>query len=192
MAALSEIRGPALESEEGLGSLTLPGFIAEIGATHAGRQALRWRALAGTDRSWTYAEMHAQSLKVARALLAAGAGRGTRVGLLISNRPEWICSMFGTAMAGGVTVALNTFSTLQELEYQLRHCDIEILIMDEATSMFDPDSELRLLERMKPWFAQRTVIFITHRTAPVALATRVLVAENGQVFDRPVLDIDIV
>ncbi|MDH5172070.1 MAG: acyl--CoA ligase [Gammaproteobacteria bacterium] len=142
MAALSEIRGPALESEEGLGSLTLPGFIAEIAATHAGRQALRWRDLAGTDRSWTYAEMHAQSLKVARALLAAGAGRGTRVGLLISNRPEWICSMFGTAMAGGVTVALNTFSTLQELEYQLRHSDIEILIMEAGVASRDFISDI--------------------------------------------------
>ena len=70
--------------------------------------------------------------------------------------------------------------------------DPAVVILDEATSMFDPDSELRLLERMKPWFAQRTVVFITHRTAPVALATRVLVVENGQVFDRPVLDIDIV
>jgi uncharacterized radical SAM protein YgiQ len=30
---------------------------------------------------------------------------GTRVGLLVSNRPEWLFSMFGTAMAGGVTVA---------------------------------------------------------------------------------------
>ena len=54
---------------------------------------------------------------VARALLAAGVGRGTRVGLLVSNRPEWLFGMFGAAMAGAVTVALNTFSTEQELGY---------------------------------------------------------------------------
>ena len=97
MNALSEIQGPDLTAEKGLGSLTLPGFLAEVSTRFADREALRWRDLAGREQCWTYAEMHAECRKVAKALLATGAGRGTRVGLLISNRPEWIFGMFGAA-----------------------------------------------------------------------------------------------
>lgn len=143
--AMSEIQGPALQDEQGIGALTLPGFIAEISETFADNTALRWRDLAGVERSWTYAGMLAESQAVARALLAVGAGRGTRVGLLVSNRPEWLFSMFGTAMAGGVTVALNTFSTLQELEYQLRLSDVEILIMEAGVASRDFVTDIRTL-----------------------------------------------
>lgn len=137
MAALSEIQGPPLTGETGIGPLTLPGFIAEIARTHGSREALRWRDLRGTQRSWSYSEMYSESFAVSKALLAAGAGRGTRVGLLVSNRPEWLFSMFGIAMAGGVTVALNTFSTTQELHFQLRQSDVDILIMEANVASHD-------------------------------------------------------
>jgi acyl-CoA synthetase (AMP-forming)/AMP-acid ligase II len=137
MTALSEIQGPDLKSEKGLGPLTLPGFLAEVSTRHAGRDALRWLDLAGEEQCWTYAEMHGECHKVAKALLAAGAGRGTRVGLLISNRPEWIFAMFGAAMTGAVTVALNTFSTEQELGDQLRLSDVEVLIMEARVASRD-------------------------------------------------------
>ena len=45
--------------------------------------------------------------------------------------------MFGTAMAGGVTVALNTFSTEQELQFQLRQSDVEVLIMEAGVASND-------------------------------------------------------
>ncbi len=137
MAALSEIRGPALEDEPGIGSLTLPGFLSEIAEKYPNNEALRWTDLAGIERSWTYTQLHEESLRVARALLATGVSRGTRVGLLVSNRPEWLFGMFGAAMAGAVTVALNTFSTRQELAYQLQQSDVELLIMEAAVASND-------------------------------------------------------
>ena len=90
MATLSEIQGPDLSQEEGLGPLTLAGFIAEVNARYSANEALYWRNLDGEDMRWTYAGMHRESLRVARALLALGVGKSTRVGILISNRPEWI------------------------------------------------------------------------------------------------------
>lgn len=134
MPALSDIQAAPLRDEKCIGALTLPGFLAEIAAAHADREALRWRDLAGIQTSWTYAAVHEESLKVAKALLASGVGRGTRVGLLVSNRPEWLFAMFGAAMAGAVTVCLNTFSTKYELEYQLRLADVEILIMEAGVA----------------------------------------------------------
>ncbi len=134
---LSEIQGPALQDENGIGPLTLPGFLRELAERYGNREALRWRNLAGVAMCWTYAEMYDECLGVAKALLAAGVGRGTRVGLLISNRPEWLFGMFGASMAGAVTVALNTFSTEQELGYQLRQSDVEVLIMEAGVASND-------------------------------------------------------
>lgn len=134
---LSAIDGPALNKESGLGSLTLAGFMAEVAGRFPEREALCWKDMSGQVRRWTYAEMYAECQKVASALLAAGAGKDARVGVLITNRPEWIFSTFGAAMAGAVTVALNTFSTQQELHYQLQHADIELLIMESGVASKD-------------------------------------------------------
>ena len=137
MATLSEIQGPDLSQEEGLGPLTLAGFIAEVTARYSANEALYWRNLDGEDMRWTYAGMHRESLRVARALLALGVGKSTRVGILISNRPEWIFCMFGAAIAGATVVALNTFSTRQELRYQLKLADVELLFMEAAVASHD-------------------------------------------------------
>lgn len=52
--------------------------------------------------------------------------------------------------------------------------DPAILILDEATSMFDPAAELDFLRDCAPVFEGRTVILVTHRPASLALATRIL------------------
>jgi acyl-CoA synthetase (AMP-forming)/AMP-acid ligase II len=80
--------------------------------------------------SWSYDDLWAQSLAVAKALVAGGAGMGSRIGVLMTNRPEYLAAVFGIAMAGGVTVSLSTFSTLQELEYLLQAGGVSILLYD--------------------------------------------------------------
>lgn len=134
---LSRYEAPPLSKEAGLGALTLPGFLAEAAEKHAPREAMCWKDDSGQVHRWTYTELLGESQRVARALLARGVGRGTRVGVLISNRPEWLFSMFGAAMAGAVTVAMNTFSTRQELAYQLSHADVELLIMEAGVASRD-------------------------------------------------------
>ena len=69
------------------------------------------RALTFEGKSWTYAELWDRANAVARALIACGVGKGTRVGVLMTNRPEFLSAVFGTGLAGGVSVALSTFST---------------------------------------------------------------------------------
>jgi ATP-binding cassette, subfamily B, bacterial len=54
-----------------------------------------------------------------------------------------------------------------------------ILILDEATAMFDPEAEEELLVFLKHRFRDRTVILITHRAASLKLADRVLRLEAG-------------
>jgi len=52
--------------------------------------------------------------------------------------------------------------------------DPPILILDEATAMFDPEGERDFLEHSREMLRKRTVLLITHRPASLALADRVV------------------
>jgi len=62
--------------------------------------------------------------------------------------------------------------------------DPPILVLDEATAMFDPDGEMAFIEDCRSVLADRTVILITHRPASLALADRVLVMRDGRLDGR--------
>lgn len=51
--------------------------------------------------------------------------------------------------------------------------DPPILILDEATSMYDPDGEEHFITRARESFGKKTVLLITHRPASLELADRV-------------------
>ena len=65
--------------------------------------------------------------------------------------------------------------------------DPAILILDEATAMFDPEGERDFIAECHELLHSRTVLLITHRPASLALADRVLRMENGRLrqVDRP-------
>lgn len=58
--------------------------------------------------------------------------------------------------------------------------DPPILVLDEATAMFDPDGELAFIHDCRAVLEQRTVILITHRPASLALADRVFKLVHGR------------
>jgi ABC-type multidrug transport system fused ATPase/permease subunit len=58
--------------------------------------------------------------------------------------------------------------------------DPAILILDEATSMFDPDGERGFITECHELLRSRTVLLITHRPASLALADRVLRLDQGE------------
>jgi fatty-acyl-CoA synthase len=79
---------------------------------------------------WTYDELWARAVQVARALIACGVGKGTRVGILQTNRPEFLASLFGTALAGGVASTISTFYTPTELEQVLKMSGVSVLLLE--------------------------------------------------------------
>ena|SRR5579883_965649 len=129
---MTTFAGPSADSEPGIGALTLGGLLAETAAAHRGREALVFREPDGSGSvRWTYEDLLQESRTMARALLAAGMVKGTRVALLMGNRPTWVSAAFGAAMAGGVVVPVNTYFEAMEVEYVLRHSDAAILLMQE-------------------------------------------------------------
>lgn len=59
-----------------------------------------------------------------------------------------------------------------------------ILILDEATSMLDADTEMQFWQHIRRIAFQRTVIAITHRLSTVLDMDRVIVMEDGQVIEQ--------
>ena len=123
---MSTLHGPPLEGFDGIGALTMGGFVDEVAARFAGNEALVFddpRRDGATTR-WTYAELRREARQIAKALVAAGVGRGERVAVLMGNRPEAVASLFGATMAGAIAVPLSTFSPKPELAFMLKHAEV--------------------------------------------------------------------
>ena len=60
----------------------------------------------------------------------------------------------------------------------------EILVLDEATSQIDVESERLIHEALARYVENRTVIMITHRASTLALADAIIEVEHGLVTKR--------
>ncbi len=92
----------------------------------------------------------------------------------ISRLPKGYATVIGDQglrLSGGQRQRLSLARTLLK--------DPPILVLDEATSMFDPAGEKSFIEECAQLLTRRTVILITHRPAGLALADRILKLENG-------------
>lgn len=65
--------------------------------------------------------------------------------------------------------------------------DAPVIVMDEATSSVDPQSEEILVRATREFFADRTQIIIAHRLSTLVHCDRILWLHNGEIkmFDRP-------
>lgn len=80
------------------------------------------------DERLTYAEAEERSSRLARGLLASGVGKGTRVGLLAPNSPEWVVAWLAATRIGAVVAMLNTYNKAPELRRTIRHADLHTLL----------------------------------------------------------------
>lgn len=145
MNSLSIVHGIPLSEEPGLGALTICGYLKDVTRRYAEREALVLRTAEGVER-WSYADLWERSVEVARALLGAGVGKDSRVGVLMTNRPEFLAAVFGVALSGGVAVPLSTFSTAPELEYLLQTSAVSMLLFESRILNTDFARSLAELE----------------------------------------------
>ncbi|WP_330255003.1 acyl--CoA ligase [Nocardia sp. NBC_00565] len=80
----------------------------------------------------SFAEADARSLELAGSLLAAGVGKGTRVGILFPNSAEWLVTWLAAARIGALTVPLTTFAPGAELARLLRYTDVQVVLAGQS------------------------------------------------------------
>lgn len=61
--------------------------------------------------------------------------------------------------------------------------DPEILILDEATSQIDPESEYLIHQTLADFIKDRTTVVITHRMSTLDLVDRIMLMKDGRVLD---------
>jgi crotonobetaine/carnitine-CoA ligase len=83
-------------------------------------------------RAFSYAEIDAAADRVASAFHALGAGKQTRVGILLGNRVEYLDLWFGLSRIGAVQVPFNTAFRSAQILHVLRRAPIPIVVVEDT------------------------------------------------------------
>lgn len=122
-------------------SRTIPALLDEQAQRYGEREAL-----VGGDRRFTYRSLREEVRAFAKGLSALGVGKGSRVAILMGNRPEWVIADLAICSLGGIMVAVNTWVTARELGYILMHSDAEMLVFTDRFLKYDYAAMLGELE----------------------------------------------
>ena len=95
----------------------------------------------------TYREMDRRVADFSKGLLTLGIKKGDKVGIWLSNRPEWAIAEFAVAKIGAVIVPLSTRFRAFDIEYILKQSDSTTLIM---TDFFLKSNYLEVIKEICP------------------------------------------
>jgi fatty-acyl-CoA synthase len=84
-------------------------------------------------RSVTWARLHERVNAIAAAMAARGIGFGDRVAIMMTNRPEFLETMFAASALGAIAVPVNFRLTPDEVAYILTDSGAALLVVEEAT-----------------------------------------------------------
>lgn len=174
-SGLSISRGIPLGEEEGIGPLTLGGYVREIARRYGPSEAAVIH-LDGRAYRWTYDDLLDRAMEVARSLVACGVGRGTRVGILATNRLEFLSCAFGTALAGGIATTISTFFTAAELEVVLKESGCSVLLLERHVLKKD---FAQMLIDIEPSIANATPGALASEKLPFLTHAAVIDSDTG-------------
>jgi len=84
-------------------------------------------ALVTASGRFTYNQLQERSKAAAAALQAMGLKKGDHVGILMGNDEHWLALFYGAALAGMVTVPVNTRFKAAEIEFCVKQADCKVL-----------------------------------------------------------------
>jgi acyl-CoA synthetase (AMP-forming)/AMP-acid ligase II len=93
-------------------------------------------ALVFPDRRVTYRELADTSWRVARSLLALGVQPGEHVGILMTNHPDLVASVFGASLIGAVVVPINARYRTNELRFLIEDADLAVLMTHDSADAY--------------------------------------------------------
>jgi fengycin family lipopeptide synthetase B len=124
-------------------------------------------AVIETSRSLTYAQLHAQSNRLARLLRAQGVGRGSFVGLMMPRGIDLVVAILGILKAGGAYVPLDPDYPAVRLSYMLEHAKIDVLLTQTSV-------QASLAACISPTQSLRTLVYMDERPVTALSDLRVL------------------
>jgi fatty-acyl-CoA synthase len=95
------------------------------------RAAARWgnrEALIFGDRRWTYTDLAAAVDRVAKGLMALGVESGDQVAVWMTNRPEWLFTLFAAGKVGACLVPLNTRYRADDAAFTVADSEASLIV----------------------------------------------------------------
>ncbi len=106
-----------------VGRRTLGDLLSHRAGVDARKTFLIFEDDSGKRSSWTYGSFNETVNKTANGLVQLGVGKGDRVNLHMTNRPEFLFFWFALARIGAVMVPTNPLSPPDELAYPVGHSE---------------------------------------------------------------------
>ena len=103
---------------------TIPNMIRYLAERHGDREAL-----VRGDRRVTFAGLERESAALAKGLLARGLGKGSRIGLMMPNSPDWAAVFVAAARIGAIVIPMSTLYQAPEMRYVIGHADLGALVI---------------------------------------------------------------
>jgi len=91
---------------------------------------------ARTGETYSYGETDNVANRICNSLIRMGLNKGDRVGIYLTNRPEYVLTLFTLAKGGLIEVPVNTNFKTAEITYMVNKAEISTLIV-ESTSEFN-------------------------------------------------------
>jgi fatty-acyl-CoA synthase len=120
---------------------TLGELYEELFRRYGDKPALRFRG-----EITTYADLDAQSAKLASAFHSLGLNGSNRVAILIRNRPEFLITEIAATRVNVTTVPLNSHLSEEDCEYTLNDADPDVLVVGPAFFETVKDLQQRSLD----------------------------------------------
>ena len=102
---------------------------------------------------WTWKELRERARALAAGLLTTGLQPGDRIGMLATNRAEWLLVQFGSAYAGLILVNINPAYRTAELQYALNKVECRALITE---TQFKSSNYIAMMQSLAPELATST------------------------------------
>ncbi len=106
--------------------LTVPAFLRRACERAPDRTALIFEG-----EPWSFRRLADETARMQATLLGLGAGKGTRVGVLMGMRPEWVVASFAAMGIGAVAVPISTYEPAKQRHELLRQADVAILVLQD-------------------------------------------------------------
>ena len=91
---------------------------------------LAWNFFEGGG-ALTYRELRSEVKQLASGLQSTGVGKGTHVGVILPNIPEFPLTWLALAQLGAVMVPVNTRYTAREVHYVLDDAEVDLVVVHE-------------------------------------------------------------
>lgn len=116
---------------------TFPQMIRAAAAAYGDAPAVVFEGETIDSESATFIDLDRNSAELARALIARGAGKGTRVGFIYGNGPGFATMIAAISRIGAVAVPISTMIRANELVRVLRQSDVWGLIVQRKFMGYD-------------------------------------------------------